>query len=432
MRLVKYLLIIILLTFSVAYPDDIFDELIKSAYSEAEEDTLDDMFALAIMSFNDGIYSVAREKGEKFLKEYYRNDFKREAVIYMLAVIYYKNRNYRSLLKLFEENQEYLSLSTRQKVFQLINNYLIRRRRYKEVKKLREKYSYLFVKPKPFKIKNKKLQQFKPNVNIFKLRDEIYIGENILYIVKSNTTLPVVAKVLDMGYDEMKYANPHLNPFDIRKGEIVFIPKKRLLPKIDFEVGTIYLNLGEKRLYYPVKDDDGKILIITIPVGIGTDDNKSPVGVFRISEKRKNPSWFVPESIRKENPDLPKVVPPGPTNPLGTRAMRLGKTTFLMHGTSKRFGIGMRISHGCIRMYNKDVEKLFEVVRVGTKVVITEQDYKYFVRGMELYLEIHNLSKKQKKGLLNRLYKYGIELDPNLLTFLAKEYRASLIIIGGY
>ncbi len=428
MKLIKYL-VMLTLFINVAFADDIFDELLKSAYSEAKEDSLEDVFALAIMSFNDGIYSVAREKGERFLREYYRNDYKREAIIYMLSIIYYKNKNYKSLINIFENNQEYLSLSTKQKIFQLINNYLVRKKRYKDIKFLRKKYHYLFVKPQPFEIVNEKLKLFQPNVNIFQLRDEIYIGENELYIAKKNTTLPVIAKALDMGYDEMRYANPHINPFDIRKGDIIFVPKKRLLPKIDFEVGTIYLNLGEKRLYYPVKDDDGKILVITIPVGIGTDDNKSPIGEFKISEKRKNPSWYVPESIREENPELPKVVPPGPDNPLGTRAMRLGNTSFLMHGTSKRFGIGMRVSHGCIRMYNRDVEKLFEVVKIGTKVVSTEQDYKYFIRDMRLYLEIHNLNKKQRKELLELLSKEGIDLDPNLLFFLSKEYRASLIIL---
>jgi len=430
MRLAKYLIIALLFVFNIAKSEDIFDELIKTAYSEAVEDTFDDLFTLAIMSFNDGIYSVAREKGEEFLKEYPRNDFKREAIVYMLAIIYYKNGDYRSLIKLFKTNEKKISLSTRKKVFQLVNNYLIRRKREREARYLRKKYSYLLAQPKPFKIVNEKLKKFTPNVNIFRLKEEIYIGENVLYVIKSKrTNLYVVAKVLDMGYDEMRYANPHISPFDIRRGDIIFVPRKRLLPKIDFEVGTIYLNLGEKRLYYPVRDDDGKILVITVPVGIGTDDNESPIGVFRISEKRKNPSWYVPESIRKENPNLPKVVPPGPDNPLGTRAMRLGRTSYLMHGTNKPYGIGRRVSHGCIRMYNPDVEKLFDVVRIGTKVVSTQQDYKYFVRGRKLYLEIHNMTRRQRRKLLNTLAQEGVYIDPNLLLFLSKQYRASLIII---
>jgi len=429
MKLIKYLLITFLVIINIGYGDELFDELLRMAYSETAEDSNDDIFIMALTSFNDGIYYIARKNGEKFLRKYKRKDYKREMIIYMLSIVYYKNKDFRTLKKHFQKYHNEVSRSTSQKMFQLINNYLIRRWKYKEARRLRKKYSYLFAKPKPFKILNKKLKLFKPNVNIFKLKEEIYIGENELYVVKNKTRLHSVAKYLDMGYDEMKYANPDINPFNVRKGYVVFVPRRRLLPKIDFEVGTIYLNLGEKRLYYPVKDDDGKILVITVPVGIGTDDNKSPVGVFKISEKRKNPEWRVPKSIREENPDLPEVVPPGPNNPLGTRAMRLGRTTYLMHGTNKRFGIGMRVSHGCIRMYNKDVEKLFEVVKIGTKVVSTEQDYKYFVRSRKVYIEIHNLSKKQLKGLMKQLSKLGARIDPSLLRFLSRQYRATLVIL---
>jgi len=430
MRLIKYLLIMFLLVINIGYTDDVFDELLQAAYSEAKEDRQDDLFVMALTAFNDGIYYIARKNGEKFLKQYRRKDYKREMIIYMLSIIYYKNKDYRNLRRHFRKYHDQVSLSTAQKMFQFINNYLIRKKRYKEARRLRDKYSYLFVKPKPFKILNEKLKLFKPNVNIFKLKEEIYIGQTELYVIKSRvTSLPVVAKYLDMGYDEMKYANPYINPLDIRRGDVIFVPRRRLLPKIDFRVGTIYLNLGEKRLYYPVRDDDGKILVITIPVGIGTDENKSPVGVFRISEKRKNPEWRVPKSIREENPELPEVVPPGPNNPLGTRAMRLGRTTYLMHGTSKRFGIGMRVSHGCIRMYNKDVEKLFEVVKIGTKVVSTEQDYKYFVRSRKVYIEIHNLTSKQLRGLLRQLRKLGARLDPSLIRFISRQYRATLVIL---
>ncbi|WP_297890236.1 L,D-transpeptidase, partial [Sulfurihydrogenibium sp.] len=145
----------------------------------------------------------------------------------------------------------------------------------------------------------------------------------------------------------------------------------------DFKYGTIYVNINEKRLYYPVMIND-RSYVITFPIGIGTDEAQSPVGDFKISQKRKDPAWYPPESIRKEQPDLPQVFPPGPDNPLGTRAMRLGNTSFLMHGTNKEYGIGMKVSHGCIRMYNEDVERLFEVVDVGTPVVSRDIPYKVF------------------------------------------------------
>ena len=432
LRAIKFMLVGIftLLFFTeYAFPKEFFDELLNEAYMEAEEETLDDVFDLAIRSFNDGVYSIAIEKGEKFLKEYYKNDYKREAIVHMLAIIYYKNKDYKNLKRIFFENEQNLSRDTKLKIFQLINNYLVRKKRFKEVKKLRRKYLSFFLKSPPFEIINPKLKAFKPNRNIFQLKDEIYIGENSLYIATRNTTLVQIAKELDMGYDEVRYANPEVNPFDVTRGMAVFVPRKRLLPDVAFEVGTIYLNLGEKRLYYPIKDDNDKILVITIPVGIGTDDNQSPIGVFKISEKRKDPKWYVPESIKKENPDLPDVFPPGPDNPLGTRAMRLGTTSFLMHGTSKRYGIGMRVSHGCIRMYNRDVEKLFEVVKVGTKVVITEQKYKMFIRGDTLNIEIHELTKKDKQEILKNLTDKGFNVDENLILFLGKENRAYMVQI---
>ena len=141
----------------------------------------------------------------------------------------------------------------------------------------------------------------------------------------------------------------------------------------------------------------------------------------------------MPESIRKENPDLPKVFPPGPDNPLGVRAMRLGRTSFLMHGTSKKFGIGMRVSHGCIRMYNKDVVKLFEVVKVGTKVVSIENKYKNFIRGSNGLLEIHGET-KQKIALNDEDIRFlkiyfnsgGIRVSEKLIEYLATKRRGYL------
>jgi lipoprotein-anchoring transpeptidase ErfK/SrfK len=214
--------------------------------------------------------------------------------------------------------------------------------------------------------------------NIFELDPQIpIIGKLSLYISEKDQTLLEISKKLDLGYYELKNANPFLDPFDIRKNQIVIVPFRRILPVKDFSYGTIYVNINEKRLYYPIKIEN-KSYVITFPIGIGTDEAQSPVGDFKISQKRKDPAWYPPESIRKEQPDLPQVFPPGPDNPLGTRAMRLGNTSFLMHGTNKEYGIGMKVSHGCIRMYNEDVERLFEVVDVGTPVVSRDIPYKVF------------------------------------------------------
>ncbi|MDQ7055335.1 MAG: L,D-transpeptidase family protein [Persephonella sp.] len=228
-----------------------------------------------------------------------------------------------------------------------------------------------------------------------------------------------------MGYDELKIANPHMDPFDIQKGEAVFVPRKRILPEKDFEFGTIYINLSEKRLYYPLIID-GEPYVITFPVGIGRDNAESPIGVFRITQKKENPSWVVPDSIKEEDPSLPPVVPPGPDNPLGVRAMRLGNTEYLLHGTSKRFGIGMKVSHGCIRMYNRDVVRLFDVVKKGTKVIITEKNYKFF-KDSRFYLEIFNFKTEDLNNVSKMLLEKGIKISPNLLMFYSKEKRGYAI-----
>ena len=428
----KVILVIMLLIPFKIYAEDI-DLLLQEAYKYAKEESIEDVYDLAVGFYLDGLYNDALEKGKKFLNEYYKNDIKRDTIVEILAYIYYKQEDYKNLKNLWDKYKNKVSWDTKIRLFQLLNNYLVEKLRYKEAQKLRQQYIYLFKQPPPFEIVSEKLKMFQPNINIFQLKDEVYIGENLLYVAPRRTNLYQVAKDLDMGFDEMKLANPTINPLIIFKGMIIFVPRKRLLPQVDFEVGTIYINLGEKRLYYPVKDDNDNILVISIPIGIGTDDNQSPVGEFRISEKRKNPSWYVPESIRKENPDLPKVFPPGPDNPLGTRAMRLGHTSFLMHGTSKRYGIGMRVSHGCIRMYNKDVEKLFEIVKVGTKVVSVDINYKNFIRGNTGLLEVHGNSKK-KIGLSREDIRFldiyfsngGLNVSEKLIEYIATMRRAYL------
>jgi len=399
MSVKKLILVIALLIPLKVFPQDI-ELLLNEAYRYAKEENIEELYDLTVGFFLDGLYNDAIDRGKKFLKEYYKNDTKKDTVVEILAYIYRKQEDYKNLKNLWDRYKNEISWDTKLRVFQLLNNYLVRKLRYKEAYRLRKKHSYLFKNSPLFEIVNPKLKVFEPNVNIFQLKEEIYIGKNILYVVKNGTNLYQLAKDLDMGFDEMRLANPTINPLIVLKGMVIFLPRKRILPKVDFEVGTIYLNLGEKRLYYPVKDDNENILVVSIPIGIGTDDNQSPIGEFKISEKRENPSWYVPESIREENPELPKVFPPGPNNPLGTRAMRLGNTSFLMHGTSKRFGIGMRVSHGCIRMYNKDVEKLFEVVELGTKVVSVELNYKNFIRGNKGLLEVHG-ERKHKIGLSN-------------------------------
>ena len=130
-------------------------------------------------------------------------------------------------------------------------------------------------------------------------------------------------------------------------------------------------------------------IVRTYPIGIGSEGNETPIGVFKITEKVVKPSWRVPESIRKEKPELPAVVPPGPDNPLGSHALRLSAKSVLIHGTNRPFAVGRRASHGCIRMYPEDIPKLFQAVPNQSKVTIIRQPVKVGVSNSRVFIEIH-------------------------------------------
>jgi L,D-transpeptidase ErfK/SrfK len=126
----------------------------------------------------------------------------------------------------------------------------------------------------------------------------------------------------------------------------------------------------------------------TYPIGIGDEGHYTPLGTFKVIEKIAHPAWFVPESIRKENPELPAVVPPGPDNPMGSHALRLSMNTVLIHGTDIPWGIGKRVSHGCIRLYPEDIVELYNLIPVNTKVTIVQQPVKVGVAYEKIYVEV--------------------------------------------
>jgi L,D-transpeptidase ErfK/SrfK len=153
----------------------------------------------------------------------------------------------------------------------------------------------------------------------------------------------------------------------------------------------IVVNVAELRLYYFPDGDRGRV--ITHPISIGRMDWSTPIGRTTVVAKVANPAWYPPESIREEhaarNDPLPRVVPPGPDNPLGAHSLRLGLASYLIHGTNKPSGVGMRVTHGCIRMFPEDIEALFKSVPVGTPVRIVNQPYKLGWGNDGLYLEAH-------------------------------------------
>jgi len=156
------------------------------------------------------------------------------------------------------------------------------------------------------------------------------------------------------------------------------------------------VNLPEHRLYFYPKPRTGEQpVVITYPVSIGKMDWRTPLGETSIVAKVRNPPWYPPESVRKEHADrgdpLPKVVPPGPDNPLGNFAMRLGvgSGSYLIHGTNNPVAVGMAVTHGCIRMYPEDVAALFPLVPAGTKVRLINEPVKVAWAAGQLLIEVH-------------------------------------------
>lgn len=204
-------------------------------------------------------------------------------------------------------------------------------------------------------------------------------------------TLTDIARIHRLGYEEIVRANPGVDVWLPGEGTEVRLPKKFVMPAAAQE--GIVVNLAEYRLYHFVRNGE-KRTVSTFPISIGRMDWATPLGRWAITAKQENPSWYPPESIRREHLEdgrgyLPPVVPPGPDNPLGRHALRLSLPSYLIHGTNRPVGVGMRVTHGCIRMYPEDIEWLFPRVTVKTPVTIVNQPHKFGWAGDDLYLEVH-------------------------------------------
>ncbi|VAX11625.1 ErfK/YbiS/YcfS/YnhG family protein [hydrothermal vent metagenome] len=201
-------------------------------------------------------------------------------------------------------------------------------------------------------------------------------------------TLSDIARSHDLGYREIVAANPEVDPWLPGAGTTVIVPSSFILPPGPRK--GIVINLAELRLYYY---PPGGEQVITHPLGIGREGWSTPTGTMEVVAKKRNPSWRVPKSIREEhaakNDPLPELVPPGPDNPLGRFALRLSNTRYLLHGTNQPWGVGMRVSHGCIRLYPEDIQTLFPMVPVGTSVRIINQPYKAGWLDGTLFVEAH-------------------------------------------
>lgn len=249
------------------------------------------------------------------------------------------------------------------------------------------------------------------------------VGVPVWVHTRYEDTLLDVARDYSVGYHEVLRANPGVDTWIPGVGTRVLLPTRYVLPPGSRE--GLVINLPEYRMYYFPKPKKGeRAQVITYPISIGKMDWNTPIGRHSVISKAKNPSWYPPESIRREHEKrgdkLPRVVPPGPENPLGAYAMRLNLTSYLIHGTNNPDGVGMRVTSGCIRMFPEHIEQLFPIVDVGTTVHIISEPIKVGWAADVLYVEVHPPLEEESESQLRMRFTnllreaaqgHGIEID---------------------
>ncbi|STX51741.1 putative ErfK/YbiS/YcfS/YnhG family protein precursor [Legionella busanensis] len=237
---------------------------------------------------------------------------------------------------------------------------------------------------------------------VFSERSDL-IGKVQYATVQAGETLSDVGIRYDIGYHEMVQANPKLDPLrPLYPQTQVIIPSQYILPPGPHQ--GLVINLAEFRLYYYVPGDN---IVITMPVGIGREGWKTPIGVTKIIAKERDPHWRPTANVRAEaarhGTPIPQEFPPGEGNPLGRHVLRLGWPTYLIHGTNRRDIVGSRVSAGCIRMMPEDIESLFDYVKVGTSVRVINEPVKLGYANGAIFLEAHPLLVEQQGTNLSKL-----------------------------
>jgi L,D-transpeptidase ErfK/SrfK len=222
--------------------------------------------------------------------------------------------------------------------------------------------------------------------------EQMVVGEPQIVFASATDTFSDLARTYGLGYDDLIDANPGVDPWLPGEGTPVLLPTQYVLP--DTPKRGVILNIASKRLFYYPTPVAGELQrVLTFPIGIGRVGWETPLGETTVVAKAKNPSWWVPASVREEHvakgDPLPPVVPPGPDNPLGTRVLKLNMPGYLIHGTNQPYGVGMRVSHGCIRLYPENIESLYALVDIGESVTIVNQPYQLGRKGGVLYFEAH-------------------------------------------
>jgi L,D-transpeptidase ErfK/SrfK len=241
--------------------------------------------------------------------------------------------------------------------------------------------------------------------------DQDVVGVVQLTTTTKEDTLTDIARRFNIGYEEILRSNPKVDPWLPGADKQIVVPTEYILPNAPRQ--GVVVNIAAMRLFYfPAHKKGEPQVVITHPIGIGKVGWKTPEGVTKIVRRQKDPTWRVPVSVLKEHKEngeiLDRVIGPGPDNPLGRHAFYLDWPSYLIHGTNKPAGVGLRSSHGCIRLYPEDIAQLFDMVPVGTQVRVVNQPFVFGWKNGQLYMQAFDVLeddprdwKKAQKKLLN-------------------------------
>jgi L,D-transpeptidase ErfK/SrfK len=268
------------------------------------------------------------------------------------------------------------------------------------------------------------------------------VGTVQIVKVSKDDTLTDIARRFNVGYEEIVRTNPKIDPWLPGEGTEIVVPSQFILP--DAPRTGVVINIPAMRIFYypPVKKGQRQV-VFTHPIGIGKVGWRTPEGVTKIVRRQKDPTWRVPVSVRKEHhengEELEPVIGPGPDNPLGKYAFYLQWPSYLIHGTNKPAGVGLRSSHGCIRLYPEDIEQFFNMVPLGTQVRVVNQPFLFGWREGQLYMQPYDVleddtrdwTKAQKKlltqsfaaRLQQQLQQQHEQVDWTLVSSLSRSPR---------
>jgi L,D-transpeptidase ErfK/SrfK len=279
--------------------------------------------------------------------------------------------------------------------------------------------------------------------------DDTVLGVVQITTVGKEDTLPDIARRFNVGYEEIVRANPGVDPWIPGVGRKVVVPTQFILPNAPHE--GVVINLAAMRIYYyPKHKHDEPQLVYTYPIGVGKAGWRTPEGVTKIIAREENPTWRPGAGVRKEHADnddpVPAVVPPGPDNPLGKFKFTLGWPEYLIHGTNKPYGVGLRSSHGCIRLYPEDIEMMYKAVPLGTQVRVVNQPFLIGWHEGRAYLQAYTvfeddprnwstahkslLIKTMTPQLQKRLKDAGTEIDWDAVSEVVKAPRGLAVPVS--